>query len=74
MKINSKIERANVLHKSGYNCSQCVAMVFSEITGLDDQTAAKVMAGFGGGVGGPVEIFGSVSVMAVIEGILLEPG
>lgn len=74
MKINSKIKKANILHKSGYNCSQCVAMVFSEITGLDDQTAAKVMAGFGGGVGGQAEICGAVSAMAMIEGFLREPG
>lgn len=67
--LESRIERAKELHKSGYNCSQCVAMVFDDVTGLDSDTAARMSAGFGGGVGGQREVCGAVSGMAMVIGM-----
>ena len=35
----------------GYNCSQAVVLAFSDRTGLDEHTAAKLASSFGGGMG-----------------------
>ena len=43
--LEERINRARDLHKSGYNCSQCVFMIFDDIHGMDAETAAKVSAG-----------------------------
>ena len=45
--LEERIERARALHKKGYNCSQCVVMVFDDVHGLSDDVAARVSAGFG---------------------------
>ena len=59
-------ENAVSLHGKGYNCAQCVLASCGEYTGLDDNTALSVSAGFGGGVRCG-EICGAVSgaVMAI---------
>ena len=59
-------EKAEKLHKSGFNCAQSVLGACGEYTGLDDNTALGVCAGFGGGVRSG-EICGAVSgaVMAI---------
>ncbi len=67
--LEERIERARQLHKSGYNCSQSVFMVFDDIHGLDQQTAAKISSGFGGGVGGQRQVCGAVSGMAMVIGM-----
>ena len=43
-------EKAEKLHKSGFNCAQSVLGACGEYTGLDENTALAVSAGFGGGV------------------------
>ena len=55
-----RAEKAKEYFKSGYNCSQAVAMAFSDLIGMDEKTAAKLMSGFGGGVGRMREVCGSV--------------
>ena len=72
--LTQKIEKAKELHKQGFNCSQCVAMVFPEISNLDEQTVASLMSGFGGGVGGQGEICGAVSGAVMLEGMRRAPG
>lgn len=59
-------EKAEMLHKSGFNCAQSVLGACGEYTGLDDNTALAVSAGFGGGVRSG-EICGAISgaVMAI---------
>ena len=47
--LEQRKERARALHKQGYNCSQCVVMVFDDVHGLSDEVAARASAGFGGG-------------------------
>lgn len=46
-----RAERAAAYHKRGFNCSQSVVAVFDDLTGLDEQTAMSLGAGFGGGAG-----------------------
>ena len=47
----------------GYNCAQAVAMAFADVTGLDEKTSARMVSGFGGGMGRLREVCGAVSGM-----------
>ena len=57
----TRAEKAKQYFLEGYNCSQAVVLAFSDLTGLDKDTAAKVSSGFGGGMGRLREVCGSVS-------------
>ncbi len=61
-------ERAVELFKEGYNCSQSVFVAFSHRFGIDEETAKKISAGLGGGVGRMREVCGAVSGAAMIIG------
>ena len=63
-------EKALNLFLSGYNCSQSVLAAFSDVIGLDKQTALKVSLGLGGGVGRMREICGVISAGAMILGAI----
>jgi C_GCAxxG_C_C family probable redox protein len=47
----TRAERAVALHQSGSTCSQAVFTVFAKDLGMDEKTAHRLAAGFGGGVG-----------------------
>lgn len=55
---------------AGYNCAQAVFLAFAEDVGLDETTAARLMSGFGGGMGGLREVCGAVSAMVAVAGML----
>ena len=63
-------ERARDLFLEGYNCAQAVFMAFSELTGVDEKTAALLSSSFGGGMGRMREVCGAVSGMFMAAGIL----
>lgn len=73
-KLEERIEQARELHKDGYNCSQCVVMVFDDIHNLSHDVSACIAAGLGGGVGGQRQICGAVNGMAILEGFMFAPG
>ena len=52
--------------KQGYNCSQSVALAFSDYLGMSDDMIAKITSGFGGGMGRMREVCGAVSGMAFV--------
>ena len=58
-------EKAMALFREGYNCSQSVLGAFCEEAGMDFNTAMRVAAGLGGGVGRLREVCGAVSGMAM---------
>ncbi len=62
--------KAGELFLSGSNCSQAVVRAFSDLTGLDDRTAARLSAPFGGGMGRMREVCGAVSGMYLVLGLL----
>lgn len=62
----NKKEYAENLFKSGYNCSQSVAVAFAEEAGLDKELVSRLTIGFGGGVGRMREVCGAVSGMAFV--------
>lgn len=54
----------------GYNCCQSVLLAYTDIIGLDEETAATITSGFGGGMGRLREVCGSVSAMFMITGFI----
>ncbi len=62
----NKGEKAKNYFLSGYNCSQSVAMAFSEEMGMDTGTVARLVSGFGGGMGRMREVCGAVSGMVFV--------
>lgn len=58
------------LFVNGYNCAQAVAVAFSDVTGLDERTSAKLVSSFGGGMGRMREVCGAVSGMLFVAGTL----
>ena len=67
--LDERLERCRALRRSGYNCSQCVVMVFDDVVPLPSEVLAALSAGLGGGVGGQGEICGAVTAMAMIDGV-----
>lgn len=62
-------ERAKELFMKGYNCSQAVACAFTELTGQDEETMARLSSSFGGGLGRMREVCGAVSGAAMVLGL-----
>ena len=65
--MNEK-ERAVELFKEGFNCSQSVFTAFSDRFGIDEDTAKKISAGLGGGLGRMREVCGAISGAAMVIG------
>lgn len=68
-----KSDKAVELFKTGACCSQAVFCAFAEDFGMDAETAMKVSAGLGGGVGRMREVCGAVSAAAMVIGMRLGP-
>lgn len=63
-------ELAKTYFENGYNCAQAVLLAFSDLTGLDRDTALKLSSSFGGGMGRLREVCGAVSGMFMAAGLL----
>lgn len=63
-------EKAMEYFTDGYNCSQSVAMAFSDDMGMNPKTVARMISAFGGGMGRLREVCGSVSGMFFVLGTL----
>ncbi len=61
-------EKALELFMEGFNCSQSVFTAFSHRFGIDEDTAKRISAGLGGGVGRQREVCGAVSGAAMALG------
>ena len=62
-------EKAVQLFQEGYNCSQSVFGAFAERYGIDRDTAMRLAASFGAGMGRLREVCGTVSAMCLIAGL-----
>lgn len=49
--MEKRVELAIRKFREGFNCSQSVVSAYSEAFGLEEKTALRVAAGFGGGMG-----------------------
>ena len=56
--------------EKGCNCAQAVFLAFSDVTGLDEATAMKISASFGGGMGKLREVCGAVTGMFMAAGMI----
>lgn len=63
-------EQAMELFSDGYNCAQSVVLAFSDLTGLDERTLAKLSSSFGGGMGRLREVCGAVTGAFMVLGLL----
>ena len=63
-------EKAMQSFLDGYNCSQCMILAFEDLLTIDTDTALKMAAPFGGGMGRLREVCGSVSGMFMVFGFL----
>ena len=66
----TRAERAKQNFLNGWNCTQSVVLAFSDVIGIDEQTAAMLASPFGGGVGRMREMCGTVNGMYIVLGLL----
>ncbi len=63
-------KKARAYFEQGYNCSQAVLLSFGDITGLDEETAARLSSSFGGGMGRLREVCGAASGVFMAAGLV----
>lgn len=69
--IEERVAKAKRLFKDGgYNCCQAVVLAYNDLFDIDDNTAAAMSSGFGGGMGRLREVCGSVSGMVMLAGLI----
>lgn len=67
--LENRIQHAVDLFMEGYGCCQCVVAAFADLYGMDELTAKKIAAGFGGGVGRMRMMCGAVSGIVALVGL-----
>ncbi|MBR1717081.1 MAG: C_GCAxxG_C_C family protein [Paludibacteraceae bacterium] len=71
--IEQRAQQAKEYFKQGYNCAQAVAVACCDLCGMDDkETAARISAGFGGGIGRMRLTCGAASGMFMLAGLQAE--
>ena len=70
MMMTDHAEAAKQLFYQGYNCAQSVFCAFTDVTGYDLDTSARMASSFGGGLGRLRETCGVVSAAALVLGIV----
>lgn len=68
--VDERVAKAREYFHSGCNCSQSVALAFSDITGLSEKDIERAATGFGGGFGRMREVCGAVSGMTMLAGFI----
>ena len=69
--IEERVEKAKRLFKEGgYNGCQAVVLAYNDLFGIEDETAAAISSGFGGGMGRMREVCGAVSGMVMLAGLM----
>ena len=67
--LEERVHRAVDNFMQGYGCCQSVVAAFADLYGLDDETAKRIGAGFGGGVGRMRMMCGAVSAIVILTGL-----
>ncbi len=68
--MKSRKEQAVKLFQEGFNCSQSVFVTYADLFGMDRETALKVSASFGAGIGRMREVCGAACGMFLVAGML----
>ena len=71
---SERAQKAKKYFESGYNCSQAVACAFADVTGMSEETAARLVSGFGGGMGRLREVCGAFSGIVFVLSCLYGEG
>ena len=67
--IEERVEKAKRLFKEGgYNCCQAVVLAYNDVFGIDENTAAALASGFGGGMGRMRLTCGACTAMFMVCG------
>lgn len=69
-KIQARTDSARAYFMQGYGCAQAVLLAFSDLTGLDEKTSARLGASFGGGMGRLREVCGGVTGAFSVLGLI----
>lgn len=67
--LDDRVKRAVDIFMQGYGCCQSVVAAFADLYGLDDNSAKRIAAGFGGGVGRMRMMCGAVSGIVMLVGL-----
>ena len=65
----NEVEKAVSCFQEGFMCSQALLVAYADQFGMDRQTALKVSAAFGGGMGRMGEICGAVTGAFMVIGL-----
>ena len=68
--MTNHAELAKQLFFKGYNCAQSAFCAFTDVTGYDIDTSARMASSFGAGLGRLRETCGVVSAAALVLGIV----
>ena len=72
--MESRIARADELHRKGYNCAQAVACTYADLAGVDEREAFRAMEAFGRGMGGMAATCGAISGAVYLAGLVSSDG
>lgn len=74
--MKSRVQTAvNYYAKSGYNCSQAIAVTYGDLLGLDPMVSFKGMESYGSGMGGPrMGTCGAISGAMYLAGFISSTG
>ena len=72
--MNNSVESVTKYFLAGYNCCQSILMTYGPRYGLDKETAAKLGAGMGGGLGHTGHVCGFISGAVLILGLAEKAG
>jgi len=67
--LEARVSRAVDNFMAGYGCCQSVVAAFSDLYDMDELTAKRIAAGFGGGVGRLRMMCGAVSGIVMLVGL-----
>lgn len=68
--MEGRVERAQELFCSGYNCAQSVFAAYADLFGMDRETALKLSCPMGAGIGRMREVCGTVCAMSMLSGFV----
>lgn len=68
-KMSERLNKANELHKKGYNCAQAVVCAYCDIFGIEEKTAFLLAEGFGAGMGSMQGTCGAISGLVMLLGL-----
>jgi len=63
-------EKALQFYSNGFNCAQSVIVSFADVLGVSEETAVRMSAGFGGGMGRMQETCGAATGAYMVIGFL----